>query len=109
MNKELFIKCIAQLKSHGEKVDKICDLLDELGDEHTYFYPFSSDDELILDVLRDQYGEDIVENDVCYFCYELEFGKNWEPGAVTENGEDVKMATIEDLYKVCEKGLKKGE
>lgn len=107
MNKELFTKCISQLKTHQEKSDKVCNLLDELSDEASYFYPYSSDDELILDFLRDHYGESIVENDICYFCYELNFGADWEPGTITWNDEDVKMATIDDLYEICEKELGK--
>ncbi len=107
MNKELFAKCIAHLESHYEKADRICDLLDSLGSETVCFYPYQSDDELILDILREHYGESVVENDIAYFCYELEFGRDWKPGAVTENGVDVKLATIDDLYEVCEKSLRK--
>lgn len=105
MNKQLFTKCIEQLKAHQEKSDKICALLDSLSEERNCFYPFSDDDALIFDILRDAYSESVVENDVSYFCYELEFGKRWKPGCVTEDGEDVKLRTIDDLYDVCERAL----
>lgn len=107
MDKQLFIKCIGQLKAHQEKSDRICNLLDSLGDEAVCFYPFVDDDALIFEVLKDAYSDDIVGNDVSYFCYELEFGEKWAPGCMTENGEDVEMRTIDDLYAVCEKGISK--
>lgn len=106
MNKQLFTKCIEQLKAHREKSDKICTLLDSLSGETNCFYPFDDEDSLIFDVLRDAYSEDIVENDIAYFCYELEFGGKWTSGCVTENGEDVRLETIDDLYEVCEATLK---
>lgn len=107
MNKQLFTKCIEQLKAHQEKSDKICVLLDSLSEDRNCFYPFGDDDALIFDVLRDAYSESIVENDIAYFCYELEFGEKWTSGCVTENGEDVRMKTVDDLYDVCEKSLAK--
>lgn len=33
-----------------------------------------------------------------YWVYELDFGKNWRPGCVTDNGIDVKLETVSDLY-----------
>ena len=106
MKKELFVKCIEQLKAHQEKSDKICTLLDSLSEERNCFYPFSDDDALIFDILIDYYSESIVENDISYFCYDLEFGKCWSPGTITQDDKDIKMETIDDLYEVCEKALK---
>ena len=106
MNKQLFTKCIEQLKAHQEKSDKICTLLDSLSEERNCFYPFSDDDALIFDILIDYYSEPIVENEISYFCYDLEFGKCWSPGTITQDDKDIKMETIDDLYEVCEKALK---
>lgn len=106
MKKELFIKCIEQLKAHQEKSDKICNLLDSLSEERNCFYPFSDDDQLIFAILADAYSEETVEDDISYFCYDLAFGKCWSPGTITQDGKDIKMETIEDLYEVCEKALK---
>lgn len=34
-----------------------------------------------------------------YFCYELDFGKNWAPGMITDiNGKDISLATVDDLW-----------
>lgn len=106
MKKELFTKCIEQLKAHQEKSDKICNLLDSLSEETNCFYPFDDDDQLIFSILADYYSEEILENDIAYFCYDLEFGKYWAPGTITQDDKDIKMETIDDLYEVCEKALK---
>lgn len=42
---------------------------------------------------NDYYG-----TDVDYFIYELNFGKDWKPGMVKENGEDIKLTTPEELW-----------
>lgn len=106
MNKQLFTKCIEQLKAHQEKSDKICNLLDSLSEERNCFYPFSDDDQLIFSILADYYSEEIMENEIAYFCYDLEFGKCWSPGTITQDDKDIKMETINDLYDVCEADLK---
>ena len=33
-----------------------------------------------------------------YFAWELDFGAKWKVGCVTDNGEDVKLQTNEDLW-----------
>lgn len=38
-----------------------------------------------------------------YWIYELDFGKNWKPGTVTNNGVDIKLETVSDLYDVLVK------
>ena len=38
-----------------------------------------------------------------YWIYELDFGKNWKPGTVTNNGVDIRLETVSDLYDVLVK------
>ena len=35
---------------------------------------------------------------ISYFCFELDFGREWKPGTISNNGADVKLQTAEDLY-----------
>ena len=38
-------------------------------------------------------------SDISYFAYELDYGKKWKPGTITEaDGTDIKMETAEDLW-----------
>lgn len=41
-----------------------------------------------------------------YFCFELDFGKKWEPGMITEkDGTEIILKTPEDLYEVLQKNI----
>jgi hypothetical protein len=35
---------------------------------------------------------------ISYFLYELDFGKKWKPGTVTEGDKDIPLRNAEDLY-----------
>jgi hypothetical protein len=35
-----------------------------------------------------------------YFIYELDFGKKWKPGTITENGKDIPLRNAEELYDI---------
>jgi len=48
-------------------------------------------------------GNSDITDDVSYFCFELNFGKDWKPGSVIdkdENGNEVEVdfSTAEKLY-----------
>lgn len=95
MKKEQFVKIIDEIKEYKRKLNNIQTVLEE-NCEDSVFWPPSLEDTLIdtLSIIFDD-GYD----DIGYFIYELEFGKHWEPGTVTtDNGEDIKMQTAEDLY-----------
>ena len=44
----------------------------------------------------------VVMNDetelIYYFVWELDFGAKWKPGCITDNGKDIKLQTIQDLW-----------
>ena len=49
--------------------------------------------DLLAEIMKDE-GEDIS-----YFCYELNFGKKWESGTITDrNGNDIDFSSAEKLY-----------
>lgn len=44
-------------------------------------------------------GERDKDEWIEYFCFELNFGKKWEPGLIRDdNGLDIVLQTPEDLY-----------
>lgn len=52
---------------------------------------------LILDLLKDLMHDDC--DNIEYFIYELEWGKKWYKGCVTDKeGSDIPMGTIKELY-----------
>lgn len=64
---------------------------DFLGDSYVCF----NDD--VVTLLENMFDD---ENKwIGYFCYELEFGTKWKPDMISgENGEDISLATVEDLW-----------
>lgn len=46
-----------------------------------------------------EFALDDVDGWISYWIYDLEFGGKWEKGCVTdENGEDVPLCTLDDLW-----------
>lgn len=43
-------------------------------------------------------GTPLYGTDLDYFIWDLDFGRNWEPGAVIENGKEVVLSSPEGLY-----------
>jgi hypothetical protein len=44
------------------------------------------------------YDDDVIEDWISYYCYELDFGRKHELGDVTFNGESIPLGTPEELY-----------
>jgi len=43
---------------------------------------------------------DIEDEWIEYWMFDLDFGEKWRPGMVEIKGQDVKLQTIEDLYTI---------
>lgn len=98
ISKTAFVKAINAIKEYNKKIDAIQTVLEE-NCEDSVFWPPSLQNDLI-NVLKNAFNDDddyggMIE----YFIYDLEFGKQWRPGVVTdENNKDIKMQTPEELY-----------
>lgn len=101
MTKQVFVDTINAIKEYHTKINNIQTVLEENCD--SVFWPPSLEDTLI-NVLIEVFNDDPADI-ITYFIYELEFGEKWESGYITENGEDVKLKTPEDLYDYLISGL----
>lgn len=94
-----FRKAVEFIKERDEAMNKINKVFtDEFED--SIFYPYFRYEHAMIELLvaatSDKYN---TEDDINYFIYELDFGDSWKPGMITDkDGNDIKMATIEDLY-----------
>ena len=106
ISKKLFSDCIRSLDNIDRFQSVVLDLTKQYDgygcvDMGTMMYP-ACDGEL-LELLR------VIMNDtkndwIGYFCYELDFGRKWKPGCVEDkNGNDVVLATINDLWALLTK------
>lgn len=88
MNKEQFVSAIETLKEVNQFVIKAYDLGIDI---------IQSPVMKLMDKMVD-----IIDNgsqEVPYWCFELDYGRNYTPGCVTdENGKDVDISTPQKLY-----------
>ena len=105
ISKKLFTDCIKSLDNLDKFQTTVLDLTKQYDgydcvDMGTMMYPSCSGElfALIKAVMNDD------ADWIGYFCYEIEFGRKWEPGCVTDkDGNDVALASIDDLWAVLTK------
>lgn len=99
MTKDLFISSITALKDQFDK-DRKC------SEAFAVILPYdnvsSYDNSVITDAMlallkecsSDVYGW------IDYFVWELDFGRKYTEGCVTENGKNVPLRTVDDLWNI---------
>ncbi len=100
-----FKKAIEAIKKQSEKELKFCDALEDIIDGR--FVPEMSTD--ILHALIECLEDTMSDKDewISWWIYEKDFGKNKKMTAHYENGKNIKLDTVEDLYKFLKKNKKK--
>lgn len=96
--------------------EKFCEIIDEIKKLHEYEnelyainYKYNTDsvfsfptlEDTVISLLEEIFNcpETEIGTDISYFVYELDFGKEWEPGMITdESGNDIDLSTAEKLY-----------
>ena len=98
ISKEVFVKTINAMKEYNRKIDAIQTVLEENCEDAIFFLPSLWGD--LINVIKDAFNdEDEYGGMIEYFIYDLEFGKQWKPGIITDiNNKDIKMQTPEELY-----------
>ena len=95
MTKEVFVETINFMKTRFDNEIVINNYLTaEFGD--AIFYPYSNYEVQMVKVLEDIFHD--TGEWISYYIYELDFGRKWEPGCVTEDGKDIPLSTPEELY-----------
>lgn len=104
LSKEKFIKAI-------DDVESVCRYQEGLNN---YFrknnvdgYIFQPDcTSTVINLLHTIAGTKDKDEWIDYFCFELDFGKKWKEGMITEkDGTDIILKTSEDLYDLLEKQM----
>ena len=104
ITKDLFVTCIQSIQDTYDFQMSVSGLASKYNREHRHEYvdlgSFEYPDcttalqELLEVATYDTSGW------ISYFCWELDFGREYKPGTVTDNGKDVPLATIDDLWEV---------
>ena len=99
ISKKEFVIIIEQLKVAYEFQNKIYDLYNSYFLETPESLNLEDTVIKILNKVFDLKSDGYIGTDLDYFCYELEYGKKWEPGCITtEEGKDIDISTAEKLY-----------
>lgn len=97
IEKKEFVEIMNSLKEIREAEDKATEALQVLGIEG-YFSIYKATS-IIEKILAIEFDDDEDNDYIGYFIYELEFGKNYYDGIITESdGTPIPMSTSEELY-----------
>lgn len=109
LSKEEFVNIINELKKEWDFEEQVGDVFYSFG---CMAPEFPSSYETVIKLLNLIFGIETDKNwngDIDYFCTELDFGRNYQPGCVTENGNEIDLSTVEKLYDYITGGIRNGE
>lgn len=101
LSKEQFVKVIDKLKAANDLQNKIQDLMYEADDniDHDFMNAASlmiNHEDSVVQLLQVIMND--KDDDIPYFIYELDYGRDYIPGCYTIYGENVDISTAEKLY-----------
>ncbi len=103
LTKEEFVDILNRLRESSDLVDKVealfrdsrenveCDFCNAAGLQISH-------EPIVVNLLQKIMGD--KAEDICYFIYELDYGRDYEPGYVTDSNGIVDMGTPEALYEL---------
>ena len=101
ISKENFIKYIDKIK----RMRDIEDAINEAGKSIEFFqFSFGDYEDLVFKVLEDAF-DDQNSGWISYFIYELDFGKKWHEGSITQYGKSIPMRNAGELYDVLRSNI----
>lgn len=101
ISKEEFVNKIEHIKKIFDMEDDLNDWIRKYSDGGwCIFEPIWNIVDDYIKILTDEIcgKQDYTVDDIDYFVYELEFGKQWKPGMICENDKDIDWSTAEKLY-----------
>ena len=100
ITKQSFISILEAIKKQDKRDDKTSDALNSLLVDSMGFYetPLVSD---IINILAKEFNQEedkYVGNDISYFIYDLDWGKDGKDAITLKDGSKVSITTPEELY-----------
>lgn len=101
LSKETFIDTIKFIEKRASQVDEINTIFTEEF-EDSIFYPYSRYESKLVSILEEIF-DDKENKWISYYLYELDCGKSYKDGDITEKDKDgnvriIPLKTPEDLY-----------
>lgn len=97
ISKEKFVEVIERVK---EVWDYHSNLNTFFANNNAEGYLFQPDCmATVIDLLHLMFGAADEDEWISYFCFELDFGREWVPGMIKDaQNKEIKLQTAEDLY-----------
>lgn len=101
ITKELFIECVEALQKQSE-IDEKCNKAFDIILPYDFTSGYSNDtlSNMIIKMLKELTGD---EFDIEYFIYEIDYGREYKKGCVTDEGKNINISTSEKLWKYLNK------
>ena len=104
LSKEQFINAINDVENVSRYQEGLNNYFRKNNVDGYIFQPDCSS--TVIGLLHTILGEKDKDEWIDYFCFELDFGKKWKEGTITEkDGTDIILKTAEDLYNLLEKQI----
>ena len=108
VNKNEFIKIINRLKDYTKLQDKINDLFKDLLDNKEQDFCNAGSicighESVVVTLLEDMFETDLLS----WWIYELNYGKEYKPGCLTEDDKEIDVSTSDKLYDVLIENLER--
>lgn len=108
VNKNEFIKIINRLKDYSKLQDKINDLFKDLLDNKEQDFCNAGSicighESVVVKLLEDMFETDLLS----WWIYELDYGKEYKPGCLTEDDMEIDVSTADKLYDVLMKNYER--
>ena len=100
ITKKEFCEYIKILKSMDRKELHISKLLERVAEGPSWIFVYNDEKTAIMSLLAKLMGveDNDLGNDLEYFCYDLNFGKEYVKGCITVDGVDIDVSTPSKLY-----------
>lgn len=97
ISKELFVKAVNDAKEVNDYGDGLNRFFRSNGCDGYLLQPDCIG--TVIDLLHYMFAEKDDGEWISYFCFDLNFGRDYELGCVTDyDGSEIKLETVEDLY-----------
>ena len=97
ISKEKFIKTLDEVQRVWDYSIKLNSFLRDYADDGYLMQPDCT--MTVISLLHDMFGEADADDWIRYYCFELDFGRDWRPGNITAaDGSDIPLSDASDLY-----------
>ena len=90
-----FVHIMNNLEKQSEQSTKVNRLLGEIFEDGGGFPREGNLINIIVDLLKQNLND---TDDIEYFMYELDYGKEWKTGMITVDDIDIDLSSAEKLY-----------